>query len=405
MRLICPECEVQYEVDAALIPAQGRDVQCSNCSHMWFVSPAPREPMMPDIRRPATPPDVVAPPAPDPVGHVDPEDHGVPDAPFSHHEDDPDDAPAPRPAEVHAFPGAAAEAPSSSWDEPDDAEDYDDRATAPADVDEGPSRVEATPTAAGPAVPQDAPAHAAADRTDDDIYDDADDDDRDDVRGFDPAEGDVALAPPPPREHDAEVLQILRAEAEREIAQRRRDADPLESQPDLGLDAAPPPARPTTPPSAAPVPTRAPSDAPGIEERVARIRGVAARRQEDARTEEEEALAEDRAADRSEPLPDVEEINSTLRPHSEHASEEPALARRLREEDRRRGFRGGFFAVTGIVAALILLYVAAPWVARTFPGLEPAMAAYVDGSNAAREGIDGAVSRSLSRLARLTGAD
>lgn len=36
MRLICPNCGAEYEIDATLIPAGGRDVQCSDCGHMWF---------------------------------------------------------------------------------------------------------------------------------------------------------------------------------------------------------------------------------------------------------------------------------------------------------------------------------------------------------------------------------
>ncbi len=36
MRLICPNCGAQYEVDASVIPAGGRDVQCSNCGHTWY---------------------------------------------------------------------------------------------------------------------------------------------------------------------------------------------------------------------------------------------------------------------------------------------------------------------------------------------------------------------------------
>ncbi|MBU2868821.1 zinc-ribbon domain-containing protein [Pacificibacter marinus] len=36
MRLICPNCGAQYEVDAKVIPSSGRDVQCSNCGHTWF---------------------------------------------------------------------------------------------------------------------------------------------------------------------------------------------------------------------------------------------------------------------------------------------------------------------------------------------------------------------------------
>jgi len=39
MRLICPNCDAQYEVDAGLIPDSGRDVQCSDCGHVWFQAP------------------------------------------------------------------------------------------------------------------------------------------------------------------------------------------------------------------------------------------------------------------------------------------------------------------------------------------------------------------------------
>ncbi|PTQ73443.1 zinc-ribbon domain-containing protein [Celeribacter persicus] len=44
MRLICPNCGAQYEVDARVIPDTGRDVQCSNCGHTWFQRPAHLDP-------------------------------------------------------------------------------------------------------------------------------------------------------------------------------------------------------------------------------------------------------------------------------------------------------------------------------------------------------------------------
>ena len=40
MRLICPSCGAQYEVDDSVIPEAGRDVQCSNCGHAWLQMPA-----------------------------------------------------------------------------------------------------------------------------------------------------------------------------------------------------------------------------------------------------------------------------------------------------------------------------------------------------------------------------
>jgi len=36
MRLICPNCDAEYEVDDTAIPPGGRDVQCSACGHGWF---------------------------------------------------------------------------------------------------------------------------------------------------------------------------------------------------------------------------------------------------------------------------------------------------------------------------------------------------------------------------------
>ena len=50
MRLICPNCGAQYEVDAGVVPEGGRDVQCSNCGNTWFhrSSGAGSEPAAPD---------------------------------------------------------------------------------------------------------------------------------------------------------------------------------------------------------------------------------------------------------------------------------------------------------------------------------------------------------------------
>lgn len=36
MRLTCPNCSARYEVADSMVPPEGRDVQCSNCSTTWF---------------------------------------------------------------------------------------------------------------------------------------------------------------------------------------------------------------------------------------------------------------------------------------------------------------------------------------------------------------------------------
>lgn len=39
MRITCPNCGAQYEIADDLIPEEGRELQCSNCGHIWFERP------------------------------------------------------------------------------------------------------------------------------------------------------------------------------------------------------------------------------------------------------------------------------------------------------------------------------------------------------------------------------
>ncbi len=39
MRLSCPNCTVEYEIAAELVPKGGRNMQCSGCSHVWMHYP------------------------------------------------------------------------------------------------------------------------------------------------------------------------------------------------------------------------------------------------------------------------------------------------------------------------------------------------------------------------------
>ncbi|EKE43743.1 hypothetical protein OCGS_2077 [Oceaniovalibus guishaninsula JLT2003] len=49
MRLTCPNCRAEYEVDEAVIPPAGRDVECSACDHTWFQRPVAASSPEPDL--------------------------------------------------------------------------------------------------------------------------------------------------------------------------------------------------------------------------------------------------------------------------------------------------------------------------------------------------------------------
>jgi len=84
MRLSCPNCDAQYEVDANVIPQSGRDVQCSSCGKTWFQEPESKdkyktrltenrdpEPAEPVQEKQAEQPPET-PPSPDPVPELEP---------------------------------------------------------------------------------------------------------------------------------------------------------------------------------------------------------------------------------------------------------------------------------------------------------------------------------------------
>lgn len=63
MRITCPNCEAQYEVEDRLIPEGGRDVQCSNCGHAWYQYPPGSAADDSDEEEEATPPPPPSPPS------------------------------------------------------------------------------------------------------------------------------------------------------------------------------------------------------------------------------------------------------------------------------------------------------------------------------------------------------
>lgn len=198
----------------------------------------------------------------------------------------------------------------------------------------------------------------------------------------DPDDEEEAAPPPPPvaaapvqRSLDESVLAVLREEAERETAARRAESAGLEMQGDLGL---PPPVQAAVGSAAAMTDT---------ERRVASLKG--------------QPVPPQRAGARRDLLPDIEEINSSLRP-TETASSldsgktaEPAASS--------SGFRSGFALMLVVVVLGLALYVMAPQISAQIPGAADAMAAYVAAVDAGRAAMDGLMQRATEVLKGLTG--
>jgi predicted Zn finger-like uncharacterized protein len=180
MRLICPNCAAQYEVDDGVIPEAGRDVQCSNCGHTWWQEREQTAAAEASAAEPAEAAEKAA------------------DA----------EAPAAQPAMAEA--GAAAE--EARWPE-EDAPWEDDALPGP------PSTAHADRT--WPEAPDENVAAAASIQP---PWPEA------------PPENVGAPAARPQRTLDDAVLEVLRQEAEREAQARKTEDGPaVETQPDLGL--------------------------------------------------------------------------------------------------------------------------------------------------------------------------
>ena len=271
MRLTCPNCDAQYEVNDAVIPEGGRDVQCSNCGHTWFQASAEM---------------------------------------------------------LRAAGTGAAGADDDDWDDDfDDAEEDDAAAVTP---------VSMTGTEMPEPVPS-AEAEAAAPAAE--------------------APGELRR-----RTLDDAVLNVLREEAERETRARQAEGSAIETQGDLGL------AAPSRPPAQAiaPVPAEVAADTRG--------------------GESVEALVS--RATRRELLPDIEEINSTLRATSERGNEPAAMGVPETLRQRRSGFRRGFATSLVVMLLLLLPYLLADPLAGRFPAIAPALARYSGGIDTVRLWMD-----------------
>ncbi|WP_298837698.1 zinc-ribbon domain-containing protein [uncultured Roseobacter sp.] len=298
MRLICPNCDAQYEVPDEVMPPEGRDVQCSNCGQTWFQDH----------------PDAVA-------------------------EAEATELSAPRPDEEVVQ--TAPEAPAAQLPDP--------------------------PVQDPPAVP-DVPTFEPGSDTDN-------------------APDEPAPDQPARRRVDPAVARVLQEEAEIEAQARRNEmAETLESQPDLGL--------PQTDNS-----DEAARRAEESRDRMARMRGETAA-DDDTMPEAAAAAGMTAAAagSRRDLLPDIEEINSTLRSNNDrNPGSDPGQTAQA-EVREKRSSRRGFVLVIAIVALMALVYVYAPQIAEAVPQLADALQTYVAMIDSWRTWLDTKLEATLSWL-------
>lgn len=377
MRLICPNCGAQYEVPESVIPETGRDVQCSSCGHTWFQS----HPQHDSAAQASND-------APDGEDLWDDADDDDDESLFG--DDDRDGS----------RPATRADAPPSATQEDEAEDEWEGFPSDPGLTD--------TPRPAAGLVPDPEDPVSRLPEVEEDDYEE------------DPARD----LPPPRRGLDTSVADLLREEAEREARARAAERGPgLESQPDLGLDSGP--AKPAAPDEDA---LRRQEEA---RLRMARLRGEdpvverpattpppapPAPRQPQPDDDRIAAAAAAAVADsRRGLLPDIEEINSSLRSTSDRRParaddhDTPGQSADPRNEvtpEGNRGFSRGF-SVTFLIAMLLLaLYIFAPALVETLPAAAPAVDAYVAAVDQLRLALDAQVqnlSRWLAEVAGSTG--
>lgn len=164
---------------------------------------------------------------------------------------------------------------------------------------------------------------------------------------------------------DKTVLDVLREEAERELAERKRDRSSVESQADLGLT------RPTRSKAA-------PSRIYGEDDPAPQAPAAVAPNPD---TEEAREAPRRRKA-----LPDIEELTSTLEPGEGAADAAPPDLARIPEKG---GTRRGITLVMLVAAAFVVVYLLAPFVGAQVPPLAPWLAMYVDGVDGLRAAVAG----------------
>ena len=194
--------------------------------------------------------------------------------------------------------------------------------------------------------------------------------------------------PPTSRKLDPVIAEILREEAERE-ARARTEGTPdfIEGQTEMAFGAP----EPESPPEDLPAPDASFDTRPAVSE-----------------TQESEALAatedEDELAPRRDLLPDIEEINSSLRAHGSLQGTDFLTSEEKRERARRsQGFALGFAMVAVVFCAVMVTYVFAPEMKKSFPFASGGVDSVVSGVDTVRRQIDSSLQGATAFLSDFMG--
>lgn len=178
------------------------------------------------------------------------------------------------------------------------------------------------------------------------------------------------------RDLDPAVADILRQEAAFETRARKAEANQLEIQPELGL---------TEPQEVASSRAR---ERERQGERVASDTNDAADPEADLSPE---IAAPTWPKSRRDRLPDVEEINQTLRAATERREVRSVQASLDGNSDSQGGFRRGFLYTLCLFAVATAVYVYAPQLGQTIPELRVPLDSYDQSVDAVRGWLDGQV--------------
>ena len=335
MRLICPNCDAQYEVDDSVIPIDGRDVQCSSCGQTWFQKSATQLENENDTSDETDTsladqePDLSV----DSESELSTESQEV-------EEESKAEVEAKAETEVEAEAESEDEVEAESETEFEAEAESEDEAKAETDVEaEAESEDEA-----------EVEAESETDvETEAESEDEAEDEDEDETEQTLEHESEQ-LKP------DDAVLEILREEAALESEARKSETNAgLDSLTDLNPD------------------EDDSTLAAAVSERTARLRGI--------------EPPVDKNAARRDLLPDIEEINSTLSASSDDI-ESDAVEELVVMKSNRRGFRLGFAIILILATMLFLAYAYAPLIIEKVPASESLMNSYVEKINSLRVWLD-----------------